>query len=172
MSLLVGIKHTCDGVMISKTIILSLSCKNFCYRDCQHLIYYHFSEKSGSVLPCFCTDLAFQNVQHELPSQILRPCPFFYCLLLTKIIWSEHLYNCHSSVSYKDLLQISLMSPLNHFCARLRKLSCLSLFIFLPCAKFLSILLSLGAPSGFPLLCQKRGPILAAVDQIWPEQCQ
>lgn len=52
------------------------------------------------------------------------------------------------------------------------KLSFFSLLLYLPCAKFLSFLLSVGASTGFPHLCQKRGPVLAAADQIWPEQCQ
>lgn len=174
MSLLLGIKHVCDGVMISRTnILLLLSYKNFCYRNCQHLIYYQFSKWSGSVFPCSCTDFAFQNASMNHQVRFCDLCPFFYCLLLTKIIWSSLLYNCHSSYfSYKDLLQTSLRSPLNHLCTRLMKLSFFSLFLFLPCAKFLSFLLSVGSSTDFPHLCRKRGPILAAVDQIWPEQCQ
>lgn len=110
------------------------------------------------------------NMNHQVKFCAL--CLFFYCLLLAKKIWSYLLYNYHSSVSYKDVFQMSLRSHLNHLCTRLMKPGFLSLFLFLPSAKFLLLLLSVGAPTGFPHLWQKRGPILAAEHQIWPEQCQ
>ena len=89
-------------------------------------------------------------------------CPFFYCLLLPKRIWSYHLYNCHSS-SFRHLLDHLYINEAQ-----------------LPQPLLISHMLKASDSSDsllelyqvFHICLEKEDPILGAADQMWTQQRQ